>query len=154
MEIDNIPQDNSEIASKFSEPNNMEQYPFQKSLKKGSKTTIAGILLIVAGLLAIMSWISIIIIDVSMIDTSLFQGVDPTITAEKVKDFYAICGTIGCILSVFPILGGIVTLKRKMRGLALVGGLIGLFMIGPLFASSILSLIGLIFVGLSKEEFQ
>ncbi len=154
MEIDNIPQDNSEIASKFSEPNNMEQYPFQKSLKKGSKTTIAGILLIVAGLLAIMSWISIIIIDVSMIDTSLFQGVDPTTTAEKVKDFYTICGTIGCILSVFPILGGIVTLKRKMRGLALVGGLIGLFMIGPLFASSILSLIGLIFVGLSKEEFQ
>jgi len=76
------------------------------------------------------------------------------IRAEKVKDFYTICGTIGCILSVFPILGGIVTLKRKMRGLALVGGLIGLFMIGPLFASSILSLIGLIFVGLSKEEFQ
>ena len=73
---------------------------------------------------------------------------------EKVKDFYAICGTIGCILSVFPILGGIVTLKRKMRGLALVGSLIGLFMIGPLFASSIISLIGMILVGLAKEEFQ
>jgi len=65
-----------------------------------------------------------------------------------------ICGTIGCILSAFPILGGIVTLKRKLRGLALVGSLVGLFLIGPVFVSSILSLIGLILIVKSKKEFH
>ncbi len=115
---------------------------------------IAGLLLIIAGALAIITWISVIVTDVAMIDISLFQRVDSSITAEKVKDFYVICGTIGCILSVFPILGGIVALKRKMRGLALTGGIIGLFLIGPVFITSILSLIGLILIAKSKKEFH
>ena len=50
-------------------------------------------------------------------------------------------------------MGGIVSLKRKKRGLALVGSIIGLLLIGPVFASSILSLIGLILIGKSKKEF-
>jgi len=124
-----------------------------KMVKKISKLQIAGILLIVAGALAIISWISVITIDIEMIDISLFQMIDSSMTAEKAKDFSVICGTIGCILSAFPILGGIVSLKRKKRGLALVGSIIGLLLVGPVFASSILSLIGLILIGKSKKEF-
>lgn len=54
-----------------------------KMVKKISKLQIAGILLIVAGALAIISWISVITIDIEMIDISLFQMIDSSMTAEK-----------------------------------------------------------------------
>ena len=133
---------------------NILEDPVEKLSNNRPMLHIAGLLLIIAGALAIITWISVIATDVAMIDTSLFQRIDSSITAEKVKDFYVICGTIGCILSAFPILGGIVTLKRKFKGLALTGSIIGLFLIGPVFITSILSLIGLILILKTKKEFN
>ena len=135
------------------EENTLEE-PVEKLSNNRPMLHIAGLLLIIAGALAIITWISVIATDVAVIDISLFQRIDSSITAEKVKDFYVTCGTIGCILSAFPILGGIVALKRKMRSLALIGSLVGLFLIGPVFISSILSAIGLILIVKSKKEFH
>ena len=143
--------DNVVTGSTF-ERNSMQD-PLQKNLSKSSFPTIAGILLIIAGVLALISWISVITMDVSMIDVSVFQELDSTITLEQIQEILVICGTIGCILSIIPILGGILALKRKLWGIALAGGIVGLFTIGPIFASSILALIGLILVATSKKEF-
>lgn len=133
------------------------QNQMQQPSNKSSKPSIAGILLIVAGMLALVTWIGIITIDDSMIesiiDISNLQQIDPTITPEKVKDLLVVCGTIGCILSIFPILAGILALKRKLWGIALAGSIIGLFTMGILFTSSILSLIALILIIMSKKEF-
>ena len=73
---------------------------------------------------------------------------------EQIETFLSICATIGIILSIFPLLGGILSLKRKMWGIAIVMSIIGLFTIGPIFASSILALVGLILIAISKNEFQ
>ena len=57
---------------------------FQQPSNKSSKPLIAGILLMIAGALALVSWISVITMDVSMIDMSVLQELDPTM---GIKDF-------------------------------------------------------------------
>ena len=74
--------------------------------------------------------------------------------SNDIKDIFVICGSVSFFLSIFTILGGIMAFKKQMWGLALTGGILGLFTIGPLFVSSILSLIGIILVFISKKEFQ
>jgi hypothetical protein len=125
--------------------------------KKSSIPTIAGVLLLVAGILALLLWISAITIDVStmesMVDISQLQKLDPTITPEKIKEFFTICGTVGIILSVFTVLGGILAVKRKLWGIALTCGILGLYGLIIIFPG-ILSLIGLILIAISRKEFQ
>ena len=126
----------------------------QQPPNKSPKPFIAGILLIIDGLIAIVSWIFVITTDVSTMDISILQEFNPNITTEQIQDFLVICGTVGCVLSIFPILGGIVALKRKFWILALIGSIVGLFTIGPFLASSVMSLVGLIMIALSRKEFQ
>ncbi len=158
METENIPKDEFRGGNKIPE-SNIEQEPFQQPSKKRSMPTIAGILLILAGVIALLSWISATIaIDISTIESagilSLFQETDPTITAEQAKELLTVCGIIGCILSVFPILGGILSLKRKMWRIALAGGILGLLTIFTAIIPGILCSIGLILIAMSKQEFR
>ena len=128
------------------------------SNNKSSKPTIAGILLILSGILSLIMWITVIFLDISIlesaVDPSQFRDIDPNFTIEKLKEIITICGTIASILSVFPILGGILSIKRKMWGIAVAGSIIGLFTIGIVFISSILSFIGLILIVMSRNEFK
>jgi len=93
----------------------------------------AGMLLILSGILAIIAlWI-------------------PLFFTEQ----YIIFGTIGCILSIFPILAGILSIKRKLWTITFIGAGIGLFTIlTPLIISGILASIGLILIVISKKDFQ
>jgi len=144
-------------ADKTLEQNNVK-YPFQRSLNILSKPFIAGILLIIAGVVAILFWIQFFSLDAttleSVIDIQQFKEIDPTITPEKLLGFLSTCAVIGCILAIFPILGGLLALKRKMWGVSLACSIIGLFTLGLLFISSGLSLIALILLIISKQEFQ
>lgn len=63
-----------------------------------------------------------------------------------------ICGAIGIILSLFALLGGIMSLQRKNWAFALVGGILGLFTIGFIIGS-VLSLVALILIAVSKKEY-
>ncbi|KYK21575.1 hypothetical protein AYK25_08030 [Thermoplasmatales archaeon SM1-50] len=120
--------------------------------KPSSMPLIAGIFLIIAGLLGLFTWSSAIALESSMIESVL--PADAPITAEQLQSFLTTCGIIGCILSVFTLTGGIVAVKRKAWGLAVVGGILGLFTIGPFLFGSIISLVGLIFVIISRKDFQ
>lgn len=128
-----------------------------KPKKEVSKATVGGILLIMSGIIALLLWFSIFAFNTSILESAMentqFQQLDQNITVQQITEVLNLCSIIGCILAVFPILGGIVTLRRKMWGLAVAGGIIGIFTIGPLFLSSILSLIGVILIGISKKEF-
>jgi len=135
---------------------------FQQSSNKISKPRIAGILMIIAGALSILMWMGLASMNVSVIETTImpeFESISSeygsmTFSAEYIKNLFVICGSVGFFLSIFTILGGIMSIKRQMWGLVLAGSILGLFTIGPLFASSALSLIGLILVFISKNEFQ
>jgi len=73
--------------------------------------------------------------------------------ADAASGILKVCGGIFAVFSIVALLGGVVALMGKMWGLSLVGGILGLFTIGPLFLGSIFGLIGLILIAMSKEEY-
>ena len=131
-----------------------DYYPeqIQEQKKPSNMPLIAGILLIIAGLLGIFTWSSALAMDINMIENVLPP--ETPITAEQLQSFLTTCGVIGCILSVLTLTGGIVAVKRKAWGLAVIGGILGLFTIGPALIGSVLSLIGLIFLVMARKDFQ
>lgn len=135
---------------------NFQDENIKKPKKLTSKPVIAGILLILAGVIAILFWGSIVIsIDTILetMDTPEIIEMYPDLDVAFVKQILQVCGSIGVILSIFPILGGIFALKRKQWGISLVGGIIGLFTLGFIVISPVLSLIGIILIFISKDEF-
>ncbi len=124
----------------------------QEQKKPSNMPLIAGIFLIIVGLLGIFTWSSALAMDINMIENVLPP--ETPITAEQLQSFLTTCGIIGCILSVLTLAGGIVAVKRKAWGLAVIGGILGLFTIGPALIGSILSLIGLIFLVMGRKDFQ
>ena len=81
-------------------------------------------LLIIAGLLALIFWIQLFTVDLETIETAMntsyVRNLEYNVTSQQIKQTYDICGTIGCISSVFAILGGILALKRRKWGIALI----------------------------------
>ena len=111
--------------------------------------TAGGILLLIAGIIALIFW-GIIAAALDIVGFGLSQVPG----AEMIAGLLIICGVIGIILSLITLLGGIMALQRKKWGFALAGSIIGLLTLGPMFICSILSLIALILIAISKQEFQ
>jgi hypothetical protein len=151
-----------EINTKFDETkpigsDGIAPIPQQPS-NKMSYPTIAGLLLIIAGILGIINWSQIFLIDAtslgSLFDISQIQEFYPTITYGQLLGFFQTCAIIGIIISIFPILGGLLSIKKKLYYIAIATSIIGLFSIGIMLSSSILSLIALILLIMSKQNFQ
>ena len=132
-------------------------FPGQSS-KKSSLPIVAGVLLIIASIFALITWIPTLYLDVGTLEDlnyiDQFQQIDPSITPEQALGFLTTCAVIGIIVSIFPLLGGILSLKRKVFGIAVACSIIGLFSIGVLFFSSILCLIALILLVISRKEYN
>jgi hypothetical protein len=124
---------------------------------KFSKPMIAGILLIIAGILAIINWIQIYSIDASTIDSvidiSQLKDIDPSITTESLVNLLKNCAIVGFIISIFTILGGFISIKRKLWGIALTCSIIGIFSMGIVFTSSLLSFIAMILLIITRKEY-
>ncbi|KYK30863.1 MAG: hypothetical protein AYK22_02915 [Thermoplasmatales archaeon SG8-52-3] len=144
-------------AEKPNDSLNLEPFS-QKPSNKNSYPLIAGILLIIAGILALFNWGQFFLLDATTIesffDISQIQVINPSITYDQILGFLQTCAIIGIIISIFPILGGILAIKKKQYYIAIATSVIGLFTIGIIFTSSVLSLIGLILLVLSKQNFQ
>lgn len=130
-----------------------------QSSNKSSIPLIAGILLIVAGVFSLISFItSYLVLDLTTIESmgfiTQFQQIYPDMTPEQVLGIVKTCTIVFLIIAIFPILGGILALKKKMWGIALACSIIGLFSIGILFTSSVISLIAMILLIISRNEFQ
>lgn len=114
--------------------------------KKTNISLAAGILLIIAGILAMGNAIaSIFLRPVEDI---------PSVYKDIITGILIVCFTIIFVFAVVAILGGVMAVKRKSWAVALIGSIFGLFTLGPLFVSSILSFIALILIAVSKEEFR
>ena len=138
--------------------NNITLTNIESDKKPSAMVIIAGILLILAGVISIISWVSILSLDIAtiekFIDISQFQQFNPSITIEEIKGFLTTCSTVGIIIAIFPILGGILSLKKKSWTIAITGSLIGLLTFIPSIFGGVLSFIGLILLILSRKEFQ
>lgn len=130
--------------------------PHQQSQSKSSYPMIGGILLLISGLIALVYWLYVrtnVDLFISMMDISYLQSLDPNITIETIKETLVLCGTIFAVIAIFPILGGVLALKKKLWGVVLACSIIGLFSIGIMFSSSILCIIALLLIATSKKEF-
>jgi len=144
---DKKPFDSANYEPSSKQPSNKNSYPL-----------IAGLLLIIAGILGIFNWSQVFLLDAttlgSFFDISEIQEFYPSITYDQLLGLFQTCAIIGIIISVFPILGGLLAVKKKLYYIALTGSIIGLFSIGIMLSSSILSLIGLVLLIFSKQQFQ
>lgn len=115
------------------------------------KPTIAGVLLLIAGILAAINYAYM------LVTTSETAGEVapylPDIDVNTLRNILIVCGAIGLIFCLFAIIGGIMALQRRMWALALVGSILGLLTIGFVGEASILSLIALVLIAMSKAEF-
>ena len=140
-------------SMEFDKKQNFPEIP----TKKSSLLPFAGILLILAGILALINWIPMLYMDAETLEElnviSQLQKQYPSITTEQALGFLKTCATIGIIISIFPLLGGILSIKRKLFGIAVACSIIGIFSIGIIFSSSVLSLVGLIILIISRKNY-
>jgi hypothetical protein len=138
--------------------NDLEFNPDAKDNKSNPKIIIAGILLIIAGFLSI---IILIFLNATFssnpeqfINISQFKEIDPDITINDLIGLMNICLSIAVVISIFPILGGILCFRKKLWGICLSCAIIGIFTIYPIVIPGILSLIAVFLLYLSRKEFQ
>ena len=104
--------------------------------------------MIIAGILGLIQWIIIGFL------TSIIGLSFMTIPgAEWFGTIWMICGVIGIILSIIVLVGGVMAIKKKNWAFALIGSIIGLVSVG-FYLGSLLSLIALILIVISKDEFK
>jgi len=106
----------------------------------------AGVLLIIAGVLGLVGLALSFILVGGLFSFLPFVG-------GILGTLFLICGIIVSVFSIFALVGGIMALRRRMWGLALTGSILGLFALGPWGIASILSLVALILVVVSHDEF-
>jgi hypothetical protein len=115
-----------------------------------AKPLIAGIMLIVFGLInAVYMAYNIITLETA---TSQYEGIGGDFLSFM-ADLFMICFAILMIFSIISVLGGIFAIKREKFSIAIIGAILGLFSLGPYCLSSIVALIALILLFVSKDEF-
>jgi hypothetical protein len=156
MEIESEPPAIPQSINDLSKPNN-ENEIFPQDTKISSTLKIAGILLLLVGVLIIVHWVYITATP-DFIDTLMSTGVydNMNITKADLEAVFNFCGILAAGLSIFTIIGGIVALQRRLFWFAVIGGILGIFAIAPLFffLPNILSLLGVILVIRCRREFR
>lgn len=108
---------------------------------------LAGVFLIIAGIDGLSFWAFIAFIGGAIAGVPLVGGV--------LGGILIVCGAIGVIFGILALVGGVMALQRKMWALALIGSILGLFLLGwVFFEGSLFSLIALILLAISRNEFS
>ncbi len=115
--------------------------PYGPPRQQSNLPVAGGILCVIGGLLGLFGASQI-----------LFIGAE--YSAYFDTGFFMICGAILLIFSIFALLGGAMAIQKKNWALALVGGILGIFCLGPLFLGSLMCLIGMILIAISKDSFN
>ncbi len=114
---------------------------------------VAGVLMVVAALIAILFAISAI-----MGLGEVVEQVQPELPEELDTDFFeTILNACFVLISVFGVVllvGGFLAYNRKSWLMVMVCAIIGIFSIGFFLISSVLSIVALILIVMSKDEFQ
>jgi len=131
-----------------------------KSSKKLSKPKIAGVLLILAAILSIITWGNYFLIDEETIEdfreeNPKYKEATQNITTKEIIESQKICSTIGIIISIFLLLAGIFSLKAKMLIVTIVFTLTGitLFILRMLILPGVLAIVAIVIIILSRNEF-
>ena len=94
--------------------------------------------------------------DVSLLGDLLkqIQETIPAYTIEDLKNFISVCSSIGIVVSIFPILGGILSFKKKLWGISLTSSIFGFFVIIPFIFLIFIPFISMVLLILSRRYFK
>jgi len=136
---------------------------------KTSKIKIAGFLLLIAGIIGLVLSVPSALADESSVQLirenypDLFEdneSVYYNMTNAEVKDIIVTQGILGSVISVFPVLSGVLAIKRKMWIFSIVFGMIaaiGMILMLPIILGiplGFLSLIGVIFIAQGRQDYN
>ena len=131
--------------------------PIQKTMKP----TVAGIILIVIAVFTIISSVTLVTIDESAVEGIIEMSPQiqelmssANLTKGDLMNIYSTCGTIGIVISIFILLSGVLALRRRLWGIALVGAIVGIVTFFITIISGILAIIPLILLISSRKEFN
>ncbi len=123
------------------------------SRKESKKPMIAGILMIIAFLLALVTAGSLFLIDEDLM-ADIEDEIDEDIDLDFVETISEVCGILLVVFGIILLVGGICAIKRIYWGVAIGGSIVGIFSLGPMYLGSVFSVIALILLFISKDEFD
>lgn len=112
------------------------------------KAGFGGWLILISGILAVITGIYMIV------DPETFVQLYTDIGYTFSTDVMVGAGVMTLIFGIVAIVGGVAAIKRRSWGLAIIGGFLGFVASGAFFLGTLLGLIGLILVAVSKREFK
>jgi len=120
--------------------------------EKGMLSIVGGIMILIAGIMGLA--IGGILFAINTNDFNQYglgnlSGLDSTI-----HNILMVCGAIFIILGIIAVVGGFFGVRRQHFGLVILGGVMGLFCIGPYGLASLLALVGLILVAVARKDFD
>ncbi|MBU0624399.1 MAG: hypothetical protein KJ672_06085 [Candidatus Thermoplasmatota archaeon] len=113
---------------------------------------VGGIMVLVVGIMGLAMGGLFFAIDISDLDTygiGSISGFEDTI-----QNILYVCGAIFVILGLIAVVGGFFGVRRKHWGLAILGGVLGLFIITPYFVGSLVALVGIVLLAVSRKDFD
>lgn len=121
--------------------------------EKSKIPVIAGVFMIIAFILTILTASSFFFLDTSTIDIEE-QQIGEEIDQGLIQGVTTACGVLILVFGLFLLIGGIFAIKRIHWGISLIGAILGIFSVGPWFLGSLLSIIALILLVISRDEFK
>lgn len=130
----------------------MVQGPPQKA--RTSKPVVGGVLIIIAGILALAMGVMYIVLEPSDLESWGYSPVsEADMSLSEIADLLGTCGAIELVFGLIAIVGGVFAMMRRSFVLSIAGGIFGMIGIGFLFGG-LLGLVGLILVAMSRSEFS
>jgi len=130
----------------------MQTYATAPPPKKSALPVAGGILIIVAGLLAVAMGVFYLALDVSELRDSGVT-IPGDVSDEDLQNVLSLCGALAMVFGLVAVVGGIFGMMRKNFALGIVGGIFGMLGVGFAFGA-LLAIIGLILIALSRKEFS
>jgi hypothetical protein len=126
--------------------------PLEAPVKRQTSLPIfGGLAIVIGGLLAIL--MAIVLLMMTVNDFQDLGGLNlGNTTPEDFVAFAHQCGMVDIVFGAIAIVGGVFALTRKHFGLAVTGGVFAILGLG-LLIGSLLGLIGLILVVVSRKDF-
>jgi len=114
----------------------------------GGRAGLAGALILVSGILALITGIYM------MADPGSVLQMYSDIGYEFTEEIVAAAGAITVIFGIIAVIGGAMAIRRKHWGVAVAGGVFAFLGSGLFFIGTLLGLIGLILVIVARREFS
>ncbi len=113
---------------------------------------VGGIMILISGITGLAIGGLLLAINTSDLDQFGLGSISGV--GDTIHNILMVCGAIFIILGLIAVVGGYFGVRRQHFGLVILGGVLGLFTIGPYGLASLLALVGLILVAVAKKDFD